>query len=95
MRASLGVTAIALLAACDDGTAPRTGLPEDPGDARFVTSDIENFWRAYDAGGDGASADAFQRDYLSRASEGLREFAAARNVTAAMADRPPPTSASI
>jgi hypothetical protein len=81
MRASLAA-AIVLLGACGDGTAPRSGLPERPADAQFVTSDIENFWRAYDAGGDGGSATAYQRDYLSKASAGLRDFIVARNVTA-------------
>jgi hypothetical protein len=42
---------LALLTACGDATGPALApLPERPADARFVTTDITNFWRAYDAG---------------------------------------------
>jgi hypothetical protein len=40
----------------------------------LVTSDIENFWRAYDAGPPGNRDDAFQKLYLDPASPGLRDF---------------------
>jgi len=70
------------IAGCNDGTAP-TGFTTDPARAVFVTSDITNFWTAYDAGGKNGSAAAFQTLYLDRASDGLREFIAARNLTAA------------
>jgi hypothetical protein len=71
---------LALLTACGDATGPALApLPERPADARFVTTDITNFWRAYDVG---ASADAFQREYLNKASAGLRDFITARNLTA-------------
>jgi hypothetical protein len=74
---------VALLAACGDATAPpRDAIPDRPADARFVTTDVENFWRAYDAGGAGASAAIFQSEYLDKASPGLRDFISARNITA-------------
>jgi Predicted Zn-dependent protease (DUF2268) len=70
-----------LTAACAwDGTAPdAAAVAVVPAEARFVATDITNFWRAVDAGG---SPDAFQREYLDKASDGLRDFVAARNVTA-------------
>jgi hypothetical protein len=78
-RALIG--ALLLLAGCGDSTGPSaTDIPDAPSGARFVTDDITNFWRAYDAG---ASVNAFQREYLDRASLGLRDFAVSRNVTAA------------
>jgi len=43
-------------------------------DAPIFTSDIENFWRAYDAGANGNPALAFQQLYFDRASPGLRDF---------------------
>lgn len=74
------LTLLILLTACSDATGPALApLPERPADARFVTTDIANFWRAYDAG---ASADAFQREYLNKASAGLRDFITARSLTA-------------
>jgi hypothetical protein len=82
---STALAAVAILAGCSgDATGPiSAGFPQHPADARFVTADIENFWRAYDASNQGASADAFQREYLNKASTGLRDFARARSVTAA------------
>jgi len=76
---------IALGAACggDTATAPTGGVVTDPERAVFVTSDIEHFWTAYDAGGSTGATTPFQTEYLDRASLGLRDFIAARNVTAA------------
>ena len=47
-----------------------------------MTSDIEHFWAAFDAGGSGGSALPFQTEYLDHASPGLRDFMASRSVTA-------------
>src|SRR5579864_1840057 len=46
--------------------------------ATIVTSDIDNFWKAYDAGTLGNRADAFQRLYLDPASPGLQDFVESR-----------------
>ena len=54
--------------------------PSGPGDAQLVTTDIVNFWRAYDMG---ATASAFQSEYLDHASPGLQEFISKRSLTAA------------
>jgi hypothetical protein len=54
--------------------------PGDPGDAQLVTTEIDNFWRAYDAGGTTA---AFQAEYLDHASSGLKEYISKRSQTAA------------
>ena len=40
----------------------------------LVTSDIENFWRAYDASQPGKRAEAFQRLYLDPGTPGLKDF---------------------
>lgn len=73
----------ALLSACasDKPTAPSTDV-SDPERAVLVTSDIEHFWKAYDAGGASGGSAPFQTEYLDRASPGLKDFIAARNVTA-------------
>lgn len=74
---------VVVLAACGDGIGPRSDLAsQDPADAVFVTSDIDNFWAAYDAGGVNGSASAFQAGYLDRASHGLTDFIHARNLRA-------------
>lgn len=86
-RAWLAVVVTApLLASCggDKASGPSPNrIPDDPAAAVFVTSDIPNFWKAYDAGGANGSSDAFQAEYLNRASSGLRDFIQSRNVTAA------------
>jgi hypothetical protein len=75
--------AAAALLGCGDGIGPTFGeAPPNPADARFVTSDIANFWLAYDGFGSSQAATAFQIEYLDRASPGLRDFMQARNVTA-------------
>lgn len=68
--------------ACGGGpTEPEPSI-DSPADAVFVTSDIDHFWAAIDAGVNGDLASALQREYLDRASPGLRDFIQARNVTA-------------
>jgi hypothetical protein len=57
--------------------------PSDPEATVFESSDVDQFWRAWENGGRGGSADAFQRRYLDSASTGLREFIPLRSITAA------------
>lgn len=53
-------------------------LNRDPATVKFVTSDIENFWRAYDLAAketDKAKRVAiFQTEYLDKGSPGLKDF---------------------
>lgn len=44
--------------------------------------DVDRFYRVFDAAQGHPTADRLQRDYLDHATEGLRAFIAARNVTA-------------
>ena len=62
---------------------PLTSVETDPAKAEIVTSDIDRFWAAYDAGGSAGSAAAFQAFYLDRASPGLADFISLRRLTAA------------
>src|SRR3989442_10655 len=41
---------------------------------QLITSDIENFWKAYDASQAGNRAEAFQKLYLDPGSHGLKDF---------------------
>ena len=43
-------------------------------EAQINTSDIENFWQAYDASEPGNRAEAFQRLYFDQGSPGLKDF---------------------
>lgn len=56
----------------------RAQLNTDPQSVKFVTSDIENFWRAYDLAAretDKAKRIAiFQTQYLDKGSPGLKDF---------------------
>ena len=73
-----------VLGACgsDKSTGPADGTA-DPEKAVLVTSDIEHFWKAYDLGGASGLTAPFQAEYLDKASPGLTDFIASRNVTAA------------
>jgi hypothetical protein len=51
---------------------------QDPAKARLVTSDIDNFWRAYDLAAKETTPEKrkeiFQREYLDKGSIGLQDF---------------------
>src|SRR5688572_20004243 len=57
-------------------------LNRDPKSVKFVTSDIGNFWRAYDLAAKETEkakrAQIFQTEYLDKGSPGLRDFLALR-----------------
>ena len=75
----------ALVIVCACGSVPEPDPPfvTEPEAARLVTSDLEHFWAAYDAGGGSGSAAAFQAGYFDLASPGLSEFMGLRGLTAA------------
>jgi len=54
-----------------------------PGSPDIVTSDVDLFYKIYDAAGGHPSADQLQHDYLDKGSEGLHVLARMRNVTGA------------
>ena len=83
VHAAMIVMTAGLLAACSSDALTGPSGVTDPAQAVFVTSDIPNFWAAFDAGGSTGSATPVQRQYLDRASPGLTDFRRARNVTAA------------
>ena len=62
MRITLLVTALASAA------FSQNALPT------LVTTDIDNFWKAYDAGQSGEREDAFDKLYLGPGSPGLQDF---------------------
>lgn len=54
----------------------------DPDDARIVTSDIQNFWRAYDLAKPENQLEVFKREYLDKGSIGLQDFVKLRITSA-------------
>ena len=73
--------AVLFLLACAPSAAAqaeRPGVNGDPERARFVTTDVDHFWRAYDLAArepDRARRVAiYQREYLDRGSPGLKDF---------------------
>lgn len=57
----------------------------NPDKAAFVTSDIPRFWAAYDKAmklAPSQRADVFQREYLDKASDGMKDWIRVRQVTA-------------
>src|SRR5687768_4158306 len=79
----LGVLVVTAACGSDAALRPSSDFSTDPGTAVFVTTDIERFWAAYDAGGANGTESAFQVGYLDRGSSGLRDFIRLRNLTAA------------
>ena len=69
------LAACAATAHAQAGEAP---VNRDPEKVRFVTSDIDNFWRAFDLAAQEADAEkkaaVFQREYLDKGSAGLQDF---------------------
>ena len=59
------------------GAAPAPKGPE------ISTSDVDLFYRVYEAAGGHPSAEVLERDYLAKGSTGLHEFAELRRVTGA------------
>ncbi|MEW6211459.1 MAG: DUF2268 domain-containing putative Zn-dependent protease [Acidobacteriota bacterium] len=49
-------------------------VPSDPDQAKLVTSDIDNFWRAADIATSENLEEVLDREYLKRASPGLEDF---------------------
>ena len=74
MALGLSIVATLVLAA-----APAQAGPRGP---EILTSDVDRFFRVYDAAGGHPTAEQLDRDYLAPGSTGLHEFAKARNVTA-------------
>lgn len=55
---------------------------KDPQQAQIVTSDITNFWKAFDASKPEFGVDSFQKLYLDNGSDGLKGFIKGRIVSA-------------
>jgi hypothetical protein len=49
-------------------------FPTDPDSAQIVTTDIDNFWRAFDRAAPKFKAKVFQGDYLDKGSPGVAGF---------------------
>ena len=69
------------LAACALTAIGQTNAPpvnRDPNKVKFVTSDIDNFWRAFDLAGKETDRERkiaiFQTEYLDKGSVGLQDF---------------------
>ena len=50
------------------------GFAGDPSSVRLITSDIENFWRAYDLATPENRSAVLQREYLDKGTPGLQDF---------------------
>jgi hypothetical protein len=54
--------------------APRPGRPNSPPLPEIRTTDVDLFYRIYDAAGGAPNADALQHGYIDAASDGVRQF---------------------
>ena len=72
------VLATAVTVVCVLAAVGQTSTNADPEKAKFVTSDIDNFWRAFDMGQDVPDFEKrvaiYQAEYLDRGSVGLKDF---------------------
>ncbi len=75
------VMAALAIAACAFASTAQTSEPQvnrDPEKARLVTSDIDNFWRAFDLASKETDRQkriaVFQTEYLDKGSTGLKDF---------------------
>jgi hypothetical protein len=103
MKQTIALTITILFIATISLAQSGAPLNRDPAQVKFVTSDIDNFWRAYDLGAketDKAKRIAiFQTEYLDKGSPGLKDFLrlrikSAENLVSAI-DRMPKYYASI
>lgn len=77
--ALIAVLVVTVVSVCGQSGAKTSG---DPDDAKIITSDIQNFWRAYDQAKPDNQVDVFEREYLKRASDGLQDFVKLRITSA-------------
>jgi tetratricopeptide (TPR) repeat protein len=74
-----------MVAACEDGRAKWIKDHSDPNNTRFITADIERFWKAYDkamAVPPSERVAIFQRDYIDVGSAGLKDWAGSGRLNA-------------
>ena len=76
----VSLAAFAGLLACEGMHAQTAEPNRDPMKAHLVTSDIPNFWRAFDKASLKDAADLFQKEYIDPGSPGLHGFLQARIV---------------
>jgi len=79
MRPTGVMSGVILVVLC----AAAAAVAEPAGAPDIVISDVDLFYKVYDAAGGHPSAAQLQRDYLDRGSAGLHVLARARNVTGA------------
>ena len=74
-----------LLIACSSGDREII-RSDEPNDVNFITSDITNFWNAYDIAysteGVVSHVEVFEREYFGKASLGLKDFIEQKKMTA-------------
>ena len=75
-----GVALILSMAGCGSSTEPR--VSRAPGDVKFITSDIDRFWTAFDKIAGIGDTVPLRVDYLNAGTPGLRDFANLRWKTA-------------
>jgi hypothetical protein len=98
MKKSISIILFLLICAtCLSAQTESRELNSDPEKARLVTSDIENFWRAFDLAEKETGAEAktavFEREYFEKGSPGLKDFTqlrikSAKNLVATIDARP-------
>lgn len=72
------ITIVLCFAVCASIAFAQTGVNADPDKAKFVTSDVDNFWRAFDLAAKEVDREKkiqiYQTEYLDKGSAGLQDF---------------------
>lgn len=63
----------------------RSTYESDPKNAKIITSDIDLFWKAYDNVIKDSLSNAFQNDYIEKASQGVLDFLPNKRIVSAEA----------
>jgi hypothetical protein len=86
MRLLSILAVLLMLAASVHADDAATTTTSDPAQAEIVTSDVANFWKAFDDAARlpaGQREAAYQKEYLDLASQGLKDFTDKRRLAAA------------
>ena len=78
MRVIYSFILIAILGAINASAQPNQNVNRDPAAVKFITTDIDNFWRAFDLASKetdkARKAAIYQAEYFDKGNPGLRDF---------------------
>ena len=80
-RTSIGIMVVAFVLATTSGASVAASPTDKATGPVIETSDVDRFYKVYDAAGGRPTAEALQHDYIDLGSDGLHQLARMRKVT--------------